>query len=139
MQSDKSLLSRAMLRCSLTSRSNVSANRMQSDKSLLSRAMLRCSLTSRMQRYNTRSPKSKFFSLLISHFEKFSTPPNCCSALYLWAFSRIFHMRKKMKSGYNILSFADSQNVRSSNVWPHPNTTTLTPFCYSPLVTVVSV
>ena len=35
MQSDESLLSKAMLRCSLTSRSNGSASRMQSDESLL--------------------------------------------------------------------------------------------------------
>ena len=31
-----------------------------------------------------------------------------------------------MKSGYNILSLADSQNVRSSNVWPPQNVTALT-------------
>ncbi len=35
---------------------------------------------------------------------------------------------KKMKSGYNILSLADSQNVRSNNVLPHPNATATTPF-----------
>ena len=33
-----------------------------------------------------------------------------------------------MKSGYNILSLADSQNVRSNNVLPHPNATATTPF-----------
>ena len=30
----------------------------------------------------------------------------------------------------NILSLADSQNVRSSNVLPHPNAAAPTPFCY---------
>ena len=33
-----------------------------------------------------------------------------------------------MKSGYNILYLADSQNVRSNNVLPHPNATATTPF-----------
>ena len=42
---------------------------MQSDESWLSRAMLRCSLTSRQQRYNTSIPFSKFFRCLISHLE----------------------------------------------------------------------
>ena len=43
----ENLFSKVMLRCRLTSRSNVSANQMQSYESLLSRAMLRCRLTSR--------------------------------------------------------------------------------------------
>ena len=94
MQSDESLLSRAMLRWSLTSRSNVSANRMQSDKSLLSRAMLRCSLTSRMQRYNTRSPKSKFFGLLISHLESFPHPKIGIQP-FIYGLSRAFSTREK--------------------------------------------
>ena len=59
---------------------------------------------------------------------KFSTPQNRHSALYPWAFTRIFHTRKKMKSGYNILSPADYQNVRSSNVLPLPNATDTTHF-----------
>ena len=33
-----------------------------------------------------------------------------------------------MKSGYNILFLANSQNVRRSNVWPHPNAGTLHTF-----------
>ena len=60
MQSDESLLSKAMLRCSLTSQSNVSANRMQSDESLLSKAMLRCSLTSQ-SKDTTKAPRNPNF------------------------------------------------------------------------------
>ena len=61
---------------------------------------------------------------------KFSTPPNRHSALYLWAFRCIFHTRKKMKSGYTILSLADSQNVPSSNVFASPKCYSPTSFCY---------
>ena len=65
---------------------------------------------------------------------KFSTPQNRHSALYPWAFTRIFHTRKKMKSGYNILSHTDYQNVRNSNIFPHPYATTPTPFYYWPII-----
>ena len=37
---------------------------------------------------------------------------------------------KKMKSGYNILSLADSQNVRNSYVLLYSNVKAPTPFCY---------
>ena len=94
MQSDESLLSRAMLRCSLTWRSNVSANRMQSDESWLSKAMLRCSLTSRMQRYNLNPPKSKFFGLLISHLESFPHPKIGIQP-FIYGHSSAFSTRKK--------------------------------------------
>lgn len=38
---------------------------------------------------------------------------------YLRAFQRIFHTRKKMKSGYTILSQPDFQNVRSTRFFPY--------------------
>lgn len=46
-----------------------------------------------------------------------------------------FPIAKKIKSGYNILSPADYQNVRSCSVLPLPNTTDATPFLLlSPLM-----
>ena len=54
-------------------RCNVSANRMQSDESLLSRAMLRCSLTSR-SKDTTPSPGNLIFRFLISQLESFPHP-----------------------------------------------------------------
>ena len=79
-----------------------------------------------MQRYNANTPKSKFFGLLISHFESFPHPKIGIHPL-IYGLSRAFSTReKKMKSGYNMLSHADSQNVRSSNVWPPQNVTALT-------------
>ena len=108
---------------------NVCANRMQSDESWLSRATLRCSLTSPKAKIQHEYPVLQIFSLPNIAPRKFATPLNRHSVLYLRAFLRIFHTRKKMKSGYNFLSHADAQNVRSSHVLPPPNATP-TPFCY---------
>ena len=99
---------------------HVSANRMQSDENLFSRAMLRCSLTSPKAKIQHEYPVLQIFSLPNIAPRKFVTPLNRHSALYLRAFLRIFHTRKKMKSGYNFLSHADAQNVRSSHVLPPP-------------------
>ena len=94
------MCSLSMLQCYLYCEGNVCANRMQSDESWLSKAMLRCSLTSpkamsvqtecratragsqklcwgaawlrRRQRYNMHNPKSNFFRRLISHLENFT-------------------------------------------------------------------
>ena len=74
MQSDESLLSKAMLRCSLTSLLQCQCKPNAELENSFSKAMLRCSLTSLLQRYNAHTPKSKFFRRLISHHEKFSTP-----------------------------------------------------------------
>jgi len=113
----------SMQQCSLYYYCNVSANRMQSDESLLSKAMLRCSLTSLLQRYNAHTPKSKFFRRLISHHESFPHPKIGIEP-FIYGHFRAFSTReKKMKSGYNFLSHADYQNVRSSNAMPHLNAT----------------
>ena len=79
---------------------NVSANRMQSDESWLSRAMLRCSLTSPKAKIQHEYPVLQIFSLPNIAPRKFATPSNRHSAIYLRAFLRIFHTRKKKKSGY---------------------------------------
>ena len=129
MQSDESLLSRAMLRCSLTSQCNVSANRMQNLKTRF-RKLCWGAAWLRDAKIQSEGPEIQLFSASNIAPRKFSIPPNGHSALYLRAFSCIFHTRKKMKSGYNILSHADYQNIRSSNVWPHPNAAAPTPFCY---------
>ena len=113
----------SMQQCSLYYYCNVSANRMQSDESLLSKAMLRCSLTPLLQRYNAHTPKSKFFRRLISHHESFPHPKIGIEP-FIYGHFRAFSTReKKMKSGYNFLSHADYQNVRSSNAMPHLNAT----------------
>ena len=117
-----------MLQCCLYCECNVSANRTQSDESWLSKAMLRCSLTSRMQRYNMHNPKSKFFRCLISHLESFSDLRMCIQPFIYGHFGAFFILEKKMKLGYNILSLDNYQNVRNSNILPHPNTTVPTPF-----------
>ena len=127
MQSDESWLSRAMLRCSLTSRRQCQCKPNAELENSFSKVMLRCSLTSRQQcqckpnaelensfskvmlRCSLTSPKAKIqheypvlqiFSLPNIAPRKFATPSNRHSALYLRAFLRIFHTRKKMKSGY---------------------------------------
>gem|GEM_PF-1953421 len=124
------MCSLSMLQCCLYCECNVSANRTQSDESWLSKAMLRCSLTSRMQRYNMHNPKSKFFDLLISHLESFPDLRMCIQPFIYGHFGAFFILEKKMKSGYNILSLDNYQNVRNSNILPHPNTTVPTPFFY---------
>ena len=73
---------------------NVSANRMQSDESLLSKAMLRCSLTSLLQRYNAHTPKSKFFRRLISHHENFPHPKIGIEP-FIYGHFRAFSTREK--------------------------------------------
>ena len=73
---------------------NVSANRMQSDESLLSKAMLRCSLTSLLQRYNAHTPKSKFFRRLISHHESFPHPKIGIEP-FIYGHFRAFSTREK--------------------------------------------
>ena len=122
------MCSLSMLQCCLYCECNVSANRTQSDENWLSKAMLRCSLTSRMQRYNMHNPKSKFFRCLISHLESFSDLRMCIQSFIYGHFGAFFILEKKMKSGYNILSLADSQNVRSSHVLPPQNVTAPTHF-----------
>ena len=124
------MCSLSMLQCCLYCECNVSANRTQSDESWLSKAMLRCSLTSRMQRYNMHNPKSKFFRCLISHLESFSDLRMCIQPFIYGHFGAFFILEKKMKLGYNILSLDNYQNVRNSNILPHPNTTVPTPFFY---------
>ena len=75
MQSDESLLSKAMLRCSLTSLLQCQCKPNAELENSFSKAMLRCSLTSLLQRYNAHTPKkSKFFRRLISHHESFPHP-----------------------------------------------------------------
>ena len=64
---------------------------------------------------------------LILHLESF---PHLRMGIYpfICRYSAAFSTHGKMKSGYTILSLADSQNVRSNNVLPHPNATATTPF-----------
>ena len=105
---------------------NVSANRMQNLKTRFQKLCWDAAFIWLMQKYNANTPKSKFFGLLISHFESFPHPKIGIQPL-IYGLSRAFSTReKKMKSGYNMLSHADSQNVRSSNVWPPQNVTALT-------------
>ena len=57
-----------------------------------------------MQRYNTHPPKSKFFRHLISHLESFPHPQRCIQP-FIYRHSGTFSThKKKMKSGYAILS-----------------------------------
>ena len=79
-------------------------------------SILSCSLYMVDAKIQREHPEIQIFWPPNIALRKFSTPQNRHSAPYIWAFSRIFHTRKKMKSGYNMLSHADSQNVRSSNV-----------------------
>ena len=130
MQSDESLLSKAMLRCSLPSRMQCQCQPNAELENLFSKVLLRCSLTSRMQRYNMHNPKSKFFRCLISHLESFSDLRMCIQPFIYGHFGAFFILEKKMKLGYNILSLDNYQNVRNSNILPHPNTTVPTPFFY---------
>ena len=129
-QSDESWLSKAMLRCSLTSRMQCQCQPNAELENLFSKVLLRRSLTSRMQRYNMHNPKSKFFRCLISHLESFSDLRMCIQPFIYGHFGAFFILEKKMKSGYNILSLDNYQNVRNSNILPHPNTTVPTPFFY---------
>ena len=123
MQSDESLLSKAMLRCSLTSLLQCQCKPNAELENSFLKAMLRCSLTSLLQRYNAHTPKSKFFRRLISHHECFPHPKIGIEP-FIYGHFRAFSTReKKMKSGYNFLSHADYQNVRSSNAMPHLNAT----------------
>ena len=126
-QSDESWLSKAMLRRSLTSRMQCQCKPNAELENLFSKVLLRCSLTSRMQRYNMHNPKSKFFRCLISHLESFSDLRMCIQPFIYGHFGAFFILKKKMKSGYNILSLDNYQNVRNSNILPHPNTTVPTP------------
>ena len=127
MQSDESWLSRAMLRCSLTSRQQCQCKPNAELENSFSKVMLRCSLTSRQQcqckpnaerrelalksyaevqpdfataKIQHEYPVLQIFSLPNIAPRKFATPSNRHSAIYLRAFLRIFHTRKKMKSGY---------------------------------------
>ena len=78
------------------------------------------------QRYNIVTSESKFFDPLISHLESF---PHLRMSIqpFVYRHSDAFSTReKKLKLGYNFLSLADSQNVRSSNALPHPNVTSHT-------------
>ena len=138
---------KVMLRCSLTSRRQCQCKPNAELENSFSKVMLRCSLTSRQQcqckpnaerrelalksyaevqpdfataKIQHEYPVLQIFSLPNIAPRKFATPSNRHSALYLRAFLRIFHTRKKMKSGYNFLSHADAQNVRSSHVLPPP-------------------
>ena len=129
-QSDESWLSKAMLRCSLTSRMQCQCQPNAELENLFSEVLLRCSLTSRMQRYNMHNPKSKFFRCLISHLESFSDLRMCIQPFIYGHFGAFFILEKKMKLGYNILSLDNYQNVRNSNIFPHPYATTPTPFYY---------
>jgi hypothetical protein len=76
-----------------------------------------------LQRYNKYKPKSKFLGHLISHLDVFQPLKKYLNLLIYSIFSTLFTTYKKMKSGYNILSLADYQNVRISYVLPHPNAT----------------
>ena len=125
----KLMRSLSMLQCCLYCWSNVSANRMQNLKTRF-RKLCWGAAWLREAKIQHAHPEIQFFWPTNIAARKFSTLPNRHSALYLRAFRRVFHTRKKMKSGYNILSHADSQNVQSCNVLPHPNTAVPTPFCY---------
>ena len=88
----------SMQQCNLYCYCNVSANRMQSDESLLSKAMLRCSLTSLLQRYNRHTPKSNFFRRLISHLKSFPHPKIGIEP-FIYGHFRAFSTREKNKIG----------------------------------------
>ena len=96
---------------------NVSANRMQSDESWLSKAMLRCSLTSRMQRYNLNPPKSNFFCSLISHLKSFPHPQKRIQP-FIYRHSDTFSTHRK-KTEIGILSPINYQNVKIQHICPH--------------------
>ena len=94
MQSDESWLSKAMLRCSLTSRMQCQCKPNAELENSFSKVMLRWSLTSRMQRYNLNTPKSNFFRHLISHpyiFKQLSEAPNP----FIYKHFRTFFKREK--------------------------------------------
>ena len=93
MQSDESWLSKAMLRCSLTSRCNVSANRMQSDESWLSKAMPRCSLTSRCKDTTCTPPNPNFLALQIAP-QSFPHPKSAFSPLSMGFHAHFPHTKK---------------------------------------------
>ena len=126
----ENLFSKVLLRCSLTSRMQCQCQPNAELENLFSKVLLRRSLTSRMQRYNMHNPKSKFFRCLISHLESFSDLRMCIQPFIYGHFGAFFILEKKMKSGYNILSLDNYQNVRNSNILPHQNTTVPTPFFY---------
>ncbi len=87
-----------------------------------------------LQRYNKYKPKSKFLEHLISHLDIFQPLKKCLNLLIYSIFSILFTTYKKMKSGYNILSLADYQNVRFSYVLPHPNATATHIFATDPSI-----
>ena len=94
MQSDESLLSKAMLRCSLTSLLQCQCKPNAELENSFSKAMLRCSLTSLLQRYNAHTPKSKFFRRLISHHENFPHPKIGIEP-FIYGHFRAFSTREK--------------------------------------------
>ena len=94
MQSDESLLSKAMLRCSLTSLLQCQCKPNAELENSFSKAMLRCSLTSLLQRYNAHTPKSKFFRRLISHHESFPHPKIGIEP-FIYGHFRAFSTREK--------------------------------------------
>ena len=94
MQSDESLLSKAMLRCSLTSLLQCQCQPNAELENSFSKVMQRCSLTSLLQRYNKLTPTSKFFDCLISHPESFPHPKIGIEP-FIYGHFRAFSTRKK--------------------------------------------
>ena len=87
-----------------------------------------------LQRYNKYKPKSKFLEHLTSHLDIFQPLKKYLNLLIYSIFSILFTTYKKIKSGYNILSLADYQNVRFSYVLPHPNATATHIFATDPSI-----
>ena len=88
------------VQCSLTSLLQCQCQPNAELENSFSKVMLRCSLTSPKAKIQHEYPVLQIFSLPNIAPRKFATPLNRHSALYLRAFLRIFHTRKKMKSGY---------------------------------------
>ena len=114
---------KVMLRCSLTSRQQCQCKPNAERRELALKSYAEVQPDFATAKIQHEYPVLQIFSLPNIAPRKFATPLNRHSVLYLRAFLRIFHTRKKMKSGYNFLSHADAQNVRSSHVLPPPNAT----------------
>ena len=66
---------------------------MQNDESLLSKAMLRCSLILLKAKNNTRTPKSKFWNDIISNLKSFPRPQKCIQP-FIYRYFSMFYTQK---------------------------------------------
>ena len=66
---------------------------MQNDESLLSKAMLRCSLILLKAKNNTRTPKSKFWNDIISNLKSFPHPQKCIQP-FIYRYFSMFYTQK---------------------------------------------